>query len=363
MNGKLSIFYMSLLIFFISCSGKDTTEKESSSGIITDSLSHIITIDTVHVYKVINELTLNGRVTFDPEQTARVFPIFGGTITEINAEIGDYVKKGSTLAVIRSGEVADYEKQLKDAAQSVKTAQRNLQATEDMFRSGMASEKDVLVAKQEVANAHSEEQRLQEIFSIYHIRSNSFYHIVAPVSGFIVDKNISKGMQIRNDQSEDLFTISGLNNVWVIADVYESDIDKVRENDPVRITTLAYPDKKFTGTIERISHMLDQESKTMNVRIKLKNENYILKPGMFTNIHVQSSLSEKSAPRINAHALIFENGKNYVIAVTPDNHTEIREIEIYKQSGKYCFLSSGLNEGDRIVDKNALLVYNALRAN
>lgn len=363
MNGKLSILYTLLLILFIACSGKDKKAEESSqAGIITDSIAQIITIDTIQVCKITDELTLNGRVTFDPEQTARVFPIFGGTIIEINAEIGDYVKKGSTLAVIRSGEVAYYEKQLKDAAQNIQTAQRNFQATEDLFQSGMASEKDVMIAKQEVTSAHSEYQRLQEIFSIYNISSNSSYHIKAPVSGFIVEKNISKGMLIRDDQGEDLFTISGLTDVWVIADVYESDINKVREGDPVRITTLAYPDKEFTSTIEKISHMLNEESKTMSARIKLRNDNYMLKPGMFTNVYVQSFFPERSIPRINSHALIFENGKNYIVVVTPDNQTEIREIELYKQSGKYCYVSSGINEGERIINKNALLVYNALKA-
>lgn len=148
--------------------------KESSSEIISNSLQEIISIDTVQIYKISDELTLNGRVTLDPKQTARVFPIFGGTITEINAEIGDYVKKGNTLAIIRSGEAADYEKQLKDAVENVKTAQRNLQATEDMFHSGMTSEKDVMIARQELTNAHNEQQRLQEIFSIYHIQPNYF---------------------------------------------------------------------------------------------------------------------------------------------------------------------------------------------
>ena len=68
----------------------------------------------------------------------------------------------------------------------------------------------------------------------------------APVSGFIVEKNINKEMQIRSDQNDEMFVISGLENVWVMADVYESDISKVHENAPVRITTLAYPGKELS---------------------------------------------------------------------------------------------------------------------
>ena len=131
---------------------------------------------------------------------------------------------------------------------------------------------------------------MKEVFSIYHLLGNSFYQVKSPVAGFIVNKNISKDMQIRSDQSEELFTVSGLENVWVMADVYEGDISKVKEGATVRITTLAYKDMEFTGTIDKVYHMLDRESKTMSVRVKLRNEKYMLKPGMFTNVYVQSAV-------------------------------------------------------------------------
>ena len=101
-----------------------------------------------------------------------MYPMFGGTVTELRAEIGDFVHKGEVLAVIRSGEVADYEKQLKEAEQQLLLARRNMDATQDMYTSGMASDKDVLQAKQELASAEAEERRIKEIFSIYHFHTH-----------------------------------------------------------------------------------------------------------------------------------------------------------------------------------------------
>ena len=63
---------------------------------------------------------------------------------------------------------------------------------------------------------------------------------------------------------------------------------------------------EFTGTIDKVYHMLDRESKTMSVRVKLRNEKYMLKPGMFTNVYVQSAVKGESMPCVNAHAVIFE---------------------------------------------------------
>ena len=124
------------------CSGKgEQTNVEPAALCLTDSLLRIVSVDTVHVQEVIDELTLNGRVTFNENQVAHVYPMFGGTVTELKAEIGDFVRKGDVLAVIRSGEVADYEKQLKEAEQQLLLARRNMDATQDMYASGMASDK------------------------------------------------------------------------------------------------------------------------------------------------------------------------------------------------------------------------------
>ncbi len=345
------------------CGGQTEAPQETTRELfLTDSLQNVVSVDTVHIHEVADELTLNGRVTFNQEQVARVFPIFGGTVTEVSAEIGDHVRKGDILAVIRSGEVADYEKQKKEAEQQLIIAWRNLQSVQDMFASGMASERDVLQARQELSNAEAEEKRITEIFSIYHLAGKSLYIVKAPVSGFIIEKNINKEMQIRSDQNDEMFVISGLENVWVMADVYESNISKVHENAPVRITTLAYPGKEFTGKIDKVYNMLNDESKTMNVRVKLTNENYLLKPGMFTNVSVISRSSDKQLPRIDSHALVFENGKNFVVTVDADGKLAVKEVEVYRQLSKECYLSSGVQEGDRILNKNVLLVYNALNA-
>lgn len=345
------------------CGGQTEAPQETTRELfLTDSLQNVVSVDTVHIHEVADELTLNGRVTFNQEQVARVFPIFGGTVTEVSAEIGDHVRKGDILAIIRSGEVADYEKQKKEAEQQLVIARRNLQSVQDMFASGMASERDVLQARQELSNAEAEEKRITEIFSIYHLAGKSLYIVKAPVSGFIVEKNINKEMQIRSDQNDEMFVISGLENVWVMADVYESNISKVHENAPVRITTLAYPGKEFTGKIDKVYNMLNDESKTMNVRVKLTNENYLLKPGMFTNVSVISRSSDKQLPRIDSHALVFENGKNFVVTVDAAGKLAVKEVEVYRQLSKECYLSSGVQEGDRILNKNVLLVYNALNA-
>lgn len=114
---------------------------------LTDSLMQVVSIDIVHTRILIDELTLNGRVTFNQEQVVQVFPMFGGRVIAVNAEVGDYVHKGEVLAVVKSGEVAEYEKQLKDAEQQVAVTRRNWDVAQDMYNAGMASARDTLQAQ------------------------------------------------------------------------------------------------------------------------------------------------------------------------------------------------------------------------
>ena len=136
-----------------SCGKQATTSVDTREPLLlNDSLQEIITLDTVRDTPLTNELLLNGRVSFNPERVAHVYPMFGGNVTSVHAEVGDYVGKGDVLAVIRSGEIADIDKQRKEAEHQLAIANRNLEATQDMARSGMASDRDFLQAQQELSD-------------------------------------------------------------------------------------------------------------------------------------------------------------------------------------------------------------------
>lgn len=356
------LFYLIFTIAFMGCNSHKNNGNQLAKGLsLTDSLRQVVSIDTVDYGSMSDELTLNGKVDFNQEEVAQVTPTFGGTVAFVRAQLGDYITKGTVLAVVRSGDVAEYGKQKEEAQQQLLLAKRNLNATKDMFASGMASQKDIMSAKQDVYNAMAELKKIHQIYSIYHLSSNAIYTVKAPVSGFIVQRNINPQMQIRPEDGA-IFTISGLKNVWIVANVYESDISKVHQGMSVKITTLAYPDKEFTGKIDKVYNMLDEESKTMSVRISLSNKQYLLKPGMLANVYVHDNRIGEQKLCVNAHSLIFENGKNYVVVLNKHNMLEKREVEVLKQTNREAFISSGLAEGEPVINKNALLVYNALNA-
>ena len=150
-----------------------------------------------------------------------------------------------------------------------------------------------------------------------------------------------------------------MQNVWVWANVFETDINKIKTGIPAEVSTIAYPGRIFYGKVDEINSVLDPQSKAMKIKIVLPNDSMLLKPQMFTKIIINNK-QEQKALMIPTNALVFDGGKNYVI-VYKDRYTiRAQEVEILKTVGDKTYLSEGVQQGDLIVSKNQLLLYNAL---
>lgn len=343
--------------------GKPGNRTDATAGekrIVADSVLQTVETGTVGSRILNEELLLNGRVGFDMERINEVYSMLSGSVERVYAEAGDYVNKGDLLASIRSEEAAEMEKELREAEHVLVVSERNLKATEEMVSSGVLSERDLLSARKEAAEARAEAERVRKRLEIYPTAEGTYYLIKSPVSGFVTERTVNPGMQIRPDREDALFTLAALDQVWVTGDVYEGDISKIHEGMPVRITTLAYGEKEFRGVIDRVYQVLEDESKTMSVRIKLDNKEKLLKPGMFANIYVQTNREGEALPCVEAHAVIFENGRQYVVAVE-NGEMSLRQVAVAKHTATHCYLKTGVAEGDTIVKRNALLVFNALK--
>ena len=224
----------------------------------------------------------------------------------------------------------------------------------------MATEKDVLLAENEVTKSKGSLSRANEVSVIYGVK-NSFYTLKSPISGYVVDKNsaISDKMAYHEGETGAFFTIADLSQVQIIANVYESDIAKVKLGYPVKISLIAYPDKVFTGKIDKISNVLDPQTRTMTVRINLKNEGNILKPEMFAQVTVNFN-HDKKMVSIPAEAVIFDKNKNFVIVYRGAKDIVSREVQIAQTTNGKSFIYSGLQQGEQVMLKNQLMIYNAL---
>jgi len=337
----------------------EETEEKKAAFELSDTMMKQIELDTVRLQPVLSELTFSGQVVSNGDQTAKVFPLVGGVVEDLRVELGDHVTKGQLLAVVRSGEIADIQNQSSSAGTDLAIAKKNLAVAEDQFQAGLASERDVVLAREEARRAAGNVTRSRKQLGIYNVTQDGRYTIKAPISGFITEKNVTESMQYNDSNVDNFFTIANLDQVWVLANVFESDISKVQVGYDADVTTLAYPDKHFRGKVDKVFNVLDPESKVMKVRVRLDNPGYLLKPEMYAQVRIQNTENQK-AMAIPAKSVVFDKDRNFVMVYKDRQHVETRPVTILKTVGDVSYVSDGLQPDDIIIAKEQLLVYDEL---
>ncbi len=359
-----SVKYLSITfvvaVFYISCSSIDQKNGPvRQKYTIPDTLLKKLTIATVKKCPLLNILTLTSTVDFDQDHQVNIYPMVSGNIQDVKVQVGDHVNEGQTLALIRSSEMAGYSNNLVVAETNLTVTKKQLDATKDLYSSGLASQLDVTNAQ---ANYEQAEAQLLMIKRVLKINGNDIqgnYIIKSPISGFVVQKNVTNNTAIRTDNGNNIFTISDLKNVWVQANVYESNISKVHMGDSALITTLSYPDRVFKGKIDKIVNVLDPTTKVMKVRVIVKNEDYALKPLMFASVSVINKENSQYTC-IPKGALIFDHSRYFVLAYKNASSVTIRPVEIHSIVGDTVYLDKGIEPGEQVIATQAILIYDTL---
>lgn len=289
-----------------------------------------------------------------------MFPVVGGNVTRVFVELGDYVEKGQLLATIQSTEVAGYAKEMEDARNDELLARNNLKVAQEMYQGKLSTERDVLEARSSLEKAQSQTRRIAETYKIYNMRPGSIFEVRAPISGFVTEKNINQDMLLRNDRSDNIFDIAQINEVWAVANVNESDINDVAIGMDASVTTLSYPDKVFSGKVDKIFNVIDPETKAMKARVKLANPGFLLKPEMRATVKLTSEAGGQQMLAVPSNAVIFDNNKNHVLVFHDRNNIETREVDLFRQVGDITYVRTGVREGEKVITENQLLIYDAL---
>lgn len=361
----LFLVLISAGILITSCKRKETANEAPKQFCISDTLAKMISIDSVTLNNITNEISLSGEVSFDENKVVKIYPRSSGQVTECKVSFGDKVQKGQVLAIIRSADVAGSYSDLSSTEADITIAKRQMDNEESLFKNGIASEREYTEAKENYQKALNARAKIQSMLNINggsRTTAGGTYILTSPIDGYIVEKKVNAGSFIRQDMGDNLFTISDLKDVWVLANVFEADIPKVKEGYPVKVTTLAYPDKIFNGRVDKVSEVLDPENKALKVRVKLENTGLLLKPEMFTRVIVTNEESAK-ATCVPSSAIVEESGKTYVIVYNSDCDLKVQEVDVLKEVGDRTFINSGVTAGQRLIGKNALLLYDQFTDN
>lgn len=315
-----------------------------------------VKLEQVVMQPVTEGIHLTGSVEANPDKVIQFVSLVGGVVSKTYFSLGDQVGRGQVLAELRSNELSTLQAELQSLDAKIRVAEKKQESVQSMYDDGISTAKDLMEAQSELSIHESERQKIIAHLDLFSASEDKgVFQIKAPASGIVTAKSISTGTQI-SAEGESLFTISNLKEVWVMVDIYATNVQHIESGMAVNINTLSYPDTIFNGKVGPISQVLDSEAKVLKARVVLKNGDLRLKPGMLVDV---IALKDRNAEAIAipTHSMVFDDNKNFVVVHKSDCDMEIREVEILSSNNGITFISEGLTEDENIISKNQLLIY------
>ncbi len=355
-------YIIPILFPFIIIGCKNTEEfksDEKETFCLNEKNKSIVEITTVERQNVTEGIHLTGSIHANPDKVINFVSLVDGIISNTYFSLGDEVTKGQVLAEMQSAELSSLQAELSSLKAQIEIAKVDLNAKEQMFKDGISSNRDLIEAQNNLRILESEVQKIENNLNLYSASSTrNVFQIKAPASGVITEKAINSGSTV-TDEGEPLFSISNLNDVWAMANIYSTDIVHIQKGMEVEIKTLSYPGDIFKGKIDVISQVLDENVKVLKARIVLDNKDFKLKPGMIADIVALKKI-DKQRVAIPTSCLVFFSGKNYVLVYKDNCNIEVREVTLLTEGNGMTYIESGLDENEKIITKNQLLIFESL---
>ncbi len=313
------------------------------------------------------ELILSGKVAYGEDRYSRISSPLQGRVLEVRAKLGDRVKAGDVLLVIDSPDIsAAYSDFVKEASDLEYTA-RAYELAKDLFENKALPMKDYKQAENDLIKAKAEFRRAKEKLLSLRVPAGELekplaqqkitarFEMKSPLTGTVVERNVTPGQSVGGDVSQVLFTVADLEKLQVVADVYERDLDLVRVGQVAGVTVEAYRGTSFPAAIASVGDVVDPVSRTIKVRAWVNNAAQKLKPEMFARLNIEVGDATRFL-HVPKEAVLEIDGKEYVLVVAPDGHYVRREVKITKASSEQLRILDGLSPGERIVTKGAVFI-------
>ncbi|MGH9714769.1 MAG: efflux RND transporter periplasmic adaptor subunit [Candidatus Acidiferrales bacterium] len=293
-----------------------------------------------------DEVRTTGTVAIDETRLSYVQTRFSGYVVKVSADATyKYVRKSQPLFTIYSPELAAAEREYLVARQN---AQGLAQSTVPGVAAGITSLvnasaerlKQWNLPQHEIARLESSGQVQEEL------------EIDSPTSGYIIERNALPNLTVQPDTR--LYTIADLSEVWVLAQVFQSDLGRIRAGEPADLTVDSYPGRTFRGRVDFIYPDVDMTTRTARVRLVFSNPNLTLTPGMFVNVTLQVPLGNQLVIPTSG---VLQSGTRQIVFVDKGGgYLEPREVQVGTQAGDQYIVLKGLKAGERVVTSANFLI-------
>jgi membrane fusion protein, heavy metal efflux system len=307
------------------------------------------------------ELNVTGVVNPDVSRQVPVPSLATGRIVEIDARLGDVVKKGQLLFKVRSSDIANAFSNYRQAVKNEELTKIQLDRANTLYDHGAIPK-----SAQEVAQ-NAEEDNLvvletaREQLGLLGVDPNhptGIVSVFAPVSGTITDQEITDQSGVQALTPPNPFTISDLSHVWIVCDVWENNMAQVHIGEYADIHLVAYPDRILKARISNILPIVDPSIRTAKVRLEVENPG-LMRVGMFVTATFHGATTQRHAT-VPATAILHLHDREWVYAPLGNGHFRRQEVVAGNTlpDGTQEVVS-GLKPGDQVVAR-ALVLQNTV---
>ena len=329
-----------------------------------DQMAHLEVVP-VEKSNLRRQLRLAGSVTYNAFKTTPVFSPIGGPVHEILVAPGETVSAGQPLLTVNSPDYSVARSAYLKARDAFFLADKVYTRSQDLYAHGAVAEADLQQAESSRSQAQADLQASEDMLRALGIKDPEAMiknppkttlqiPLPAPVGGEVVERLVGPGQLLQAGATQ-VFTISDMTTVWVLVNVYQSDVAYVRVGDSVDISTDTYP-QVFRGRISYVASALDPNTRTLQARIVTANPNKILKKDMYVTAMLQAGVIRDALTVPDAAVLRDSENMPFVYAQSGANQFARRLVKVGESQDGRTQITDGLKEGERVVGDGSLFL-------
>ncbi len=299
------------------------------------------------------------RFMVDETQASKVGSPLAGRVTAVFVELGQAVKAGDPLFTVSSPDIAELRAAREKARVEVQLARASLERVQAMVAARALPAKDELTADAELRQARLAlslaESKLRSLK--VSSKSDSEFLVVAPREGTIIEKNVLLAQEVTPDVT--LVGVADVRQVWVVAELYETDAAGVQSGTPAEISSPTLPGFSAEGRVDMVSAVVDPVRHTVGVRIRLPNEAGKIRPNAYAEVRFRTSVPS-GAVEVATSALVSDGAEQYVYVQQRPGHFARRRVVASSSRGGRVLVLEGLEPGAEVVEQGATLLDNQI---
>ena len=347
-------------------SAASQTAQDPNLVMANEALLAQIKISVVSQGDVSDILRVAGQIDFDEQALTRIGASVTGRVTQINAQLGNEVKKGDTLALINSSELSNSQLAYLKARSEKEFHRRTVQRAKTLFEADVISAAELQRRESEYEVASAQTRAAQDQLRVLGVNLkameelattgaiDSVASVMATIKGVVVERKVTTGQVVQ--PADVLFTVADLSRVWAVAQVPEQQVAQVKVGQSVRIEVPALENEKLIGKLIYVGQTVNPESRTVLVRTELDNTSGRLKPSMLASMLIESTPTKRVVVPITA--IVREQDTDYVFIEEKPGSFRLKPVRLSSEHNGQRVVLDGLSQGMRIVSDGAFHLNN-----